>query len=139
MTDTAPEFDKKKQYTVLAMNTTAFAVNFMVWTMFSVIGIKIKAYAMAVWAGMGPRHGFRGSITDPRTGRQIIADPVKYAHLVERGTAPHGKHPGSPPRAFMRKAFEAHRESAARAFAEGVVKDIEAAWDKILTAQGAAA
>jgi NNP family nitrate/nitrite transporter-like MFS transporter len=25
------------------MNTTAFAVNFMVWTMFSVIGIKIKA------------------------------------------------------------------------------------------------
>ena len=42
MTDTAVEFDKRKQISVLAMNTTAFTVNFMVWTMFSVIGIKIK-------------------------------------------------------------------------------------------------
>ena len=42
MTDTVIEFDKRKQYTVLAMNTLAFTVNFAVWTMFSVIGIKIK-------------------------------------------------------------------------------------------------
>lgn len=35
-------FDKRKQYSVLTMNTVAFTVNFMVWTMFSVIGIKIK-------------------------------------------------------------------------------------------------
>ena len=35
-------FDKLKQYSVLTMNTVAFTVNFMVWTMFSVIGIKIK-------------------------------------------------------------------------------------------------
>ncbi len=40
MTSPAPE--KRKQYTVLAMNTLAFTVNFAVWTMFSVIGIKIK-------------------------------------------------------------------------------------------------
>ncbi|MEE8352659.1 MAG: MFS transporter [Rhodospirillales bacterium] len=40
---TITEFDKKKQYTVLAMNTLAFTVNFAVWTMFAVIGIKIKA------------------------------------------------------------------------------------------------
>ncbi|MHA1597563.1 MAG: nitrate/nitrite transporter [Alphaproteobacteria bacterium] len=39
----AVEYDKRKQYSVLAMNTTAFTVNFMVWTMFSIIGIKIKA------------------------------------------------------------------------------------------------
>ena len=31
-----------KQWTVLGMNTVAFAVNFAVWTMFSIIGIKIK-------------------------------------------------------------------------------------------------
>ncbi len=37
------EFEPRKQYTVLAMNTLAFTVNFAVWTMFSVIGIKIKA------------------------------------------------------------------------------------------------
>jgi len=33
---------KKKQYSVLAMSTIAFAFNFAVWTMFSIIGLKIK-------------------------------------------------------------------------------------------------
>ena len=42
MTTTALEYDKKKQISVLTMNTVAFTVNFMVWTMFSIIGIKIK-------------------------------------------------------------------------------------------------
>jgi NNP family nitrate/nitrite transporter-like MFS transporter len=44
MTTTTPEYtyDKKKQISVLSMNTLAFTVNFAVWTMFSVIGIKIK-------------------------------------------------------------------------------------------------
>ncbi len=44
MTTTPPEYtyDKKKQISVLSMNTLAFTVNFAVWTMFSVIGIKIK-------------------------------------------------------------------------------------------------
>jgi NNP family nitrate/nitrite transporter-like MFS transporter len=36
------EFDRRKQISVLTMNTAAFTVNFMVWTMFSIIGIKIK-------------------------------------------------------------------------------------------------
>ncbi|HRF43985.1 MAG TPA: hypothetical protein PLD30_07055, partial [Candidatus Competibacteraceae bacterium] len=34
---------KQKQISVLTMNTMAFAVNFAVWVMFSVIGIKIKS------------------------------------------------------------------------------------------------
>jgi NNP family nitrate/nitrite transporter-like MFS transporter len=34
---------KQKQISVLTMNTLAFAVNFAVWVMFSVIGIKIKS------------------------------------------------------------------------------------------------
>ena len=33
---------KTKQYSVLTMNTVAFAFNFAVWTMFSIIGLKIK-------------------------------------------------------------------------------------------------
>src|SRR5512141_2088084 len=37
-----PAFATGKQYSVLAMNTLAFTVNFAVWTMFSVIGIRIK-------------------------------------------------------------------------------------------------
>jgi NNP family nitrate/nitrite transporter-like MFS transporter len=36
-------FQTGKQYSVLVMNTLAFTVNFAVWTMFSVIGIRIKA------------------------------------------------------------------------------------------------
>ena len=36
-------FQARKQYSVLTMNTLAFTVNFAVWTMFSVIGIRIKA------------------------------------------------------------------------------------------------
>ena len=42
MMDTVPEFEPRKQYSVLAMNTMAFTVNFTVWTMYAVIGIKIK-------------------------------------------------------------------------------------------------
>ena len=36
-------FQTRKQYSVLAMNTIAFTINFAVWTMFSVIGIRIKS------------------------------------------------------------------------------------------------
>jgi NNP family nitrate/nitrite transporter-like MFS transporter len=36
-------FPTGKQYSVLTMNTLAFTVNFAVWTMFSVIGIRIKS------------------------------------------------------------------------------------------------
>ncbi len=44
MANTSPayQYDRKKQISVLSMNTLAFTINFAVWTMFSVIGIKIK-------------------------------------------------------------------------------------------------
>ena len=35
-------FLRQKQYSVLGMSTLSFAVNFAVWTMFSIIGIRIK-------------------------------------------------------------------------------------------------
>ena len=34
--------EQYKQWSVLTMNTLAFACNFAVWTMFSIIGIRIK-------------------------------------------------------------------------------------------------
>ena len=34
--------DKGKSYSVLTMNTLAFTVNFAIWTMFSIIGIRIR-------------------------------------------------------------------------------------------------
>jgi NNP family nitrate/nitrite transporter-like MFS transporter len=42
MTSDTLQYNKRKQYSVLTMNTVAFTANFAVWTMFSVIGIKIK-------------------------------------------------------------------------------------------------
>ena len=39
----AQVYETRKQYSVLSMNTLAFTVNFAVWTMFSVIGIRIKS------------------------------------------------------------------------------------------------
>lgn len=36
-------FQTRKQYSVLAASTIAFTINFAVWTMFSVIGIRIKS------------------------------------------------------------------------------------------------
>lgn len=36
-------FETRKQYSVLAASTIAFTINFAVWTMFSVIGIRIKS------------------------------------------------------------------------------------------------
>lgn len=36
------EYPRRKQLTVLSMNTLAFTVNFAIWTMFSIIGIRIK-------------------------------------------------------------------------------------------------
>jgi NNP family nitrate/nitrite transporter-like MFS transporter len=42
MTNTVVEYEKRKRISVLTMNTVAFTVNFAVWTMFSIIGIKIK-------------------------------------------------------------------------------------------------
>ena len=38
-----PLTEKGKSYSVLTMNTLAFTVNFAIWTMFSIIGIRIKA------------------------------------------------------------------------------------------------
>ena len=35
--------DKARSYSVLTMNTLAFTVNFAIWTMFSIIGIRIKS------------------------------------------------------------------------------------------------
>src|SRR3972149_6185967 len=35
--------EKGKSISVLTMNTLAFTVNFAIWTMFSIIGIRIKA------------------------------------------------------------------------------------------------
>lgn len=62
-----------------------------------------------IYALVGPARGAKFNIVDAVTGRRIRV-PVKYAHLVEFGTAPHrqtqGEHPGASAKPFMRPAFD---------------------------------
>jgi len=71
------------------------------------IGISVKASARTGVSGLvGARTGFK-IIVD---GRPV--NPVKYIHLVEFGTAPHGGHPGTSARPFMRTAFHANKSKS---------------------------
>lgn len=88
------------------------------------LGRKVKVYkgsGVAV-AIVGPRVGFRQEVE--RGGRTMIANPVKYAHLVELGTAPHGyktrpgQHPGAQAFPFLRPALDSNRDRIVEAMAE---------------------
>lgn len=62
--------------------------------------------------------------------------PVKYAHLVEFGTAPHEirttfrgrrvtvSHPGTPPRPFMRPAMDENKSRVQQIIAKGAFRNI---------------
>lgn len=103
------------------------------------IGLVRKTYKRngAVWVGLAVRAGFRATVTDTVTGRSYVADPTKYYHLVERGTAPHsikrrsllargavglfggtvsseGRHPGSRAHSFLRGSFDRNHARVAR-------------------------
>ena len=66
------------------------------------IGIKVKTYPTTgtVWVGVGPRIGAQFEGVGPDGKKRV---PVRYAHLVERGT----RH--SPAQPFMRPAMDEKR------------------------------
>lgn len=75
------------------------------------LGRKVKVYSSGVAVVVvGPRVGFKKEVV--RDGRTVLANPVKYAHLVELGTRPHryktraGRHPGATAKPFLRPAVE---------------------------------
>ncbi|MCC6797718.1 MAG: HK97 gp10 family phage protein [Candidatus Hydrogenedentes bacterium] len=104
------------------------------------MGVKQKRYPRAgrIITLVGPRTGFATDVTvnTPSGERTMRRDPVKYAHLVEYGTAPHSikigdgepyQHPGGAPKPFMRPAFD-NNESRAKQImrselAAGVVRE----------------
>ena len=68
-----------KRWSVLTMNTLAFACNFAVWTMFSIIGIKIK---------QGSRCRIRSSACGwPRQFSLQFAHPACRWESLPTGTA----------------------------------------------------
>jgi HK97 gp10 family phage protein len=97
------------------------------------LGRKVKSYKRSgnVVVLIGPRKGFK----DEKSGR----NPANYAHLVEKGTAPHvirpesrralkirgpdgdkfvGAviHPGTPPRPFLRPALDGNKSAVVQIY-----------------------
>lgn len=86
------------------------------------LGSKVKTVRGKTTARIGVRGGFRGEVlrTDARTGkkRRVMANPVKYAHLVEYGTA----HSAAKP--FMVPAIEETKGQVVDAMAKGLEKHV---------------
>ena len=78
------------------------------------IGVRAKRYRRKgiVWVGVGPRTGFRQTVTT-RTGRILLRNPVKYAHLVELGFR-HRSGRLVPARPFLDPAMRHHQPSIVR-------------------------
>jgi HK97 gp10 family phage protein len=78
------------------------------------IGNKVKVYPRTITAVaiVGARYGFKSkkytAIKSGLTGKTRRADPIRYAHLVERGT----KHSRAFP--FLRPAYAATKQDAMR-------------------------
>lgn len=98
------------------------------------LGRKVKVYPSGVAVAIvGPRKGFRQDATR-RKGKwaavSTIADPTKYGHLVELGTAPHTlkrsgiSHPGSSPRSFLRAALDSSQGEIREAMANEIKRVI---------------
>ncbi len=81
--------------------------------------VTIKRSGVVV-AFVRPRPG-QGAMA-LRNGHPVYSDPAKYGHLVELGTKPHGAHPGTKPRPFMRPALDASKSSI-MASMENVVRN----------------
>ena len=83
------------------------------------IGRKTVVYPRknTVVVVIGPRSGFKKSVVRPGSKRPVLANPVKYAHLVELGF--HHKASGKfiAPRSFLRAALQQMSEPAQRLFA----------------------
>lgn len=101
------------------------------------IAQKVKVYANTgkAVAIVGPRKGFRVPATRARgkwnpsaVKPDGYADPVKYAHLVEKGHGPakkrrgklRGGNKGAAPRPFLRPALESQRGAIVAAMADVV-------------------
>ncbi|MFW5829172.1 MAG: HK97 gp10 family phage protein [Planctomycetota bacterium] len=72
------------------------------------IGVRAKRYRRngVAWVGVGPRTGFRQTVTT-KTGRVLLRDPTKYAHLIEQGFT-HRSGRLVPARPFLEPAMRAH-------------------------------
>jgi HK97 gp10 family phage protein len=85
------------------------------------IGRRLKTYRRTgtVFVMIGPRYGFKQLVT-LASGKQHLRNPIKYAHLVELGTA------NAPPHPFLRPAWDAHKAQAEATIRRIVLEEITA-------------
>lgn len=81
------------------------------------LGHKVKTYKDDVVGIVGPRRGM-GKVVTVR-GRKVYRDPVKYAHLVERGTV------DSKPQPFLLPAWESNKQAISQILTNEIRQGIE--------------
>lgn len=82
--------------------------------------VKTNTRKQRVTAVIGPSKNTSGQVDRFGTGKIETVRPVRYAHLVEFGSAARGVYgkdgvtmtPGNPPQPFMRPAYEATKQAA---------------------------
>lgn len=83
------------------------------------IGVRVKRYKGAVWAGVGPRPGFKAVKRTTRDGKPVYHNPTQIAHLVERGTSRARARP------FLRPAIDGTRNEQFSSFARKAEESFE--------------
>ena len=76
-------------------------------------------------ARVGPRSGFKTTVKRKGSNKETVANPAKYAHLVELGTS------HSPAQPFIRKAVESTEGQMLNALAAGYDRGLANAIRKI--------
>jgi HK97 gp10 family phage protein len=87
------------------------------------IGLNVRKGSKGVTARVGGRKGFKKTVT--RKGRVELADPVRYAHLVEYGTS------NTSARPFIRPAVDSNTAAISAGLAAGYQKGMDAAVAKV--------
>lgn len=63
-------------------------------------------------------------ISQVKAGGKTPKGYAFHAYMVERGTKPHGKHPGTPARPFMETAFNEHSDEFVKLYSDYMRKRI---------------
>ena len=85
-------------------------------------GTRGKTLAFAI---VGARTKVRKMVKPARGTKKVLAVPAKYSHLVEKGTKPHGGHPGAKPNPFLRPGFDQVKGQAAAAGMQAMSVEIQ--------------
>lgn len=90
--------------------------------------VRISSAIKNKWANDGEgwvRNDTKGTVTvQVKAGGKTKDGYAFHAYLVERGTNPHGKHPGTPARPFMKTAFNEHSDEFVRLYSDYMRKRI---------------